>query len=238
MGNLPEDWEFGFDFTVLENVNERNKCLSCQKSIKYFCYNCVKADHFVLPEAKLPIPLIILKDSKEWNSKSTAIHAALLAPEDTTLVTLERPHMGTPKLPNMFDPSSSIVLFPSNDSLPVEEVEWNSVKNIIILDGTWAQANSLNNLLGIKELRRVHLSNQHQTLFWRYQNLGPNCLSTIEAIYYLYKEILALENNLPVSNLHNLLYLFVFFYQLIQNSYTSNTPKHYTSKHRSGYIKK
>lgn len=235
MASLPVEWEF--DFTALENVKERNTCFSCQKRIKYFCYNCVRADHLALPKAELPIPLIILKDSKEWSSKSTAIHATLLAPKDTTLVTLERSQTSIIRLQNMFDPNSTVVLFPSNDSLPVEQVEWNSVKKIIIIDGTWAQATSLNKLLGLKELTRVRLSNKHQTLFWRYQKLGTNCLSTIEAVYYLYKEILAIRIDLPVSNLHNLLYLFIFFYNLIQNSYTKDTTKHFTSKQRPGYIK-
>ena len=238
MEKIREERRFEFDFSPLENNKGRILCPTCRKSIKYFCYSCVRVVNLVLPLAKLPIPLVILKDSREWNSKSTAIHAALLAPEDTTLITVERSQGDMQKLQKTIDPSSTVVLFPSPDSLPVKQVEWSSVKKVIVIDGTWPQASSLNKLLGMSELRRVRLSDEHSTLFWRYQNLGAGCLSTIEAIYYLYQEIIEVSDDLADRNLHNLLYLFEFFYNLIQKSYSINGSKRFTSKHRQGYIKK
>ena len=36
-------------------------------------------------------------------------------------------------------------------------------------------------------MRRVRIV-EHETRFWRWQNVGPQCLSTIEAIYYFCHE--------------------------------------------------
>jgi DTW domain-containing protein YfiP len=238
MEQVREDRQFEFDFSPLANTKKRSFCPTCKKSIKFFCYNCMSVTNITFPLARLPIPLVILKDRREWNSKSTAIHAVLLAPSDTTLVTIDRSQDDMKEFQKSIDPFSSVVLFPAPNSIPVEQVDWNSIKKVIVIDGTWSQASSLNKLLGIKVLKRVRLSNNHRTLFWRYQNLGTSCLSTIEAIYHLYREIIDINNDLPVQNLHNLLYLFKYFYNLIQKSYSSEGSKRFTSKHIPGYIKK
>lgn len=92
----------------------------------------------------------------------------------------------------------------------------------------------------------MHLSLERKTMFWRYQDIGENALSTIEAIHSLYKEI---EENSGADgggggaevenvNLDGLLKFFLHQYSLIQKWYKERPDKEYTQKHRDNYIKK
>lgn len=61
--------------------------------------------------------------------------------------------------------------------------------------------------------------NSYETNFWRHQKVGKNCLATIEAIYYFYKEYNMALTGKYNGEYDNLLYFFVHYYKMIQNEY-------------------
>lgn len=224
---LLEDFK-EFDFEALEKQADRMRCDKCGASVKWFCCHCLVS--FVpLPQVHLSIPLTILKDEREKDGKSTAIHAALLAPHSTRVISVN-----VREFEEQIDPSC-VILFPGKDSVPVDSVDWTSVASVVVIDGTWSQAASVNRLSSLSHLKRVHLSESHRTLFWRYQDWGEHCLSTIEAIYYLYKEIAMKQAEFAFEHSERLLYLFAFFYMMIQKTY-KEANRSFTPKHRPNYI--
>jgi DTW domain-containing protein YfiP len=112
------------------------------------------------------------------------------------------------------------------------------------VDGTWQQASSLTKFTEeLKNIRKVTIKPQ-KTLFWRYQNKSENYLATIEALYYLLREYYeAYESNTDNENRYNgkyddLLWYYKYFYEFIQATYRNDKDKkHFTSRHRQGYIK-
>lgn len=77
------------DAGVLNTIEGRQICGRCYKSRKFFCYTCCSPviDEQYFPKVKLPIKIDIIKHAREIDGKSTAIHAAVLAPEDVTIYT-------------------------------------------------------------------------------------------------------------------------------------------------------
>lgn len=74
----------------LMQVSGRSGCPKCGKSRKLFCYTCyvpiVEIEQRV-PNVQLPIQIDIIKHQREVNGKSTAIHAAVLAPQNVRIYT-------------------------------------------------------------------------------------------------------------------------------------------------------
>ena len=163
----------------------------------------------------------------ELLSKATGVHAAVLYPSNVTIT-----HY--PNLPEL-DPTSSVLLFPSDDSIPLVEMDINDIKKIktfVFIDSTWQQARSIWSQPSIMELPKISITEQN-TKFWRYQSLGPHCLSTIEAIYYTCKEYISKFG--PYNGeVDNLLFLFKHWYIMIQSKY-KKTKKDF--KHIKNYIK-
>lgn len=78
------------DNHFLNGINSRSPCIKCHKSRKFFCYNCylpVAELQANLPKVKLPLKIDIIKHHKEIDGKSTAIHAAILAPDNVQIYT-------------------------------------------------------------------------------------------------------------------------------------------------------
>eukprot|EP00833_Pecoramyces_ruminatium_P017829 jgi/Orpsp1_1/1191861/evm.model.d7180000089002.1 len=97
------------DYEPLFN-SKRELCKVCNKTFKNFCYNCLEVFDSVkkyIPQVKLPLPLDILKHNLELNSKSTALHAKLISPDDVTIYTSE-------KMPNYDNPDRVLLLFPGD----------------------------------------------------------------------------------------------------------------------------
>lgn len=226
----------------LRKLDKRQTCEGCKRSIRYFCYRCIRLapelDPEDVPAVFLPLHLSIVKDKRELDGKSTVIHAKLLADKHTSFYPFDRTVGADGGLDAArFDPKTSVILFPSPDSKPVEAIDWSSVKQVVVLDGTWQQAKAMcNTSTLIDSIPKVHLSTSHKTCFWRYQNLGPHCLSTIEAIYYFYHEYL-LHQDEPVEGLDDLLYFFSFFYHMVQDNYKFKPDRHIHTKLGSDYIK-
>lgn len=216
-------------------MEERFSCPSCNKNSSIFCKECLVLSPLLegsIPKICLKIPLHIIQHPLENRSKSTALHAMVIAPISTTIQTFD-PINGIID----YNPTETVLLFPSKESKGVEEIDWATVKTIIVLDGTWQQATGMakNPILSPFLKRSVHLSLEKKTLFWRYQNIGENALSTIEAIHTLYKEIGGGGGD---EEIDNLLIFFLYQYSKIQKYYRDRPEKKYTQKHRENYIKK
>ncbi|ORX76015.1 DTW-domain-containing protein [Anaeromyces robustus] len=220
--------------------SKRELCTTCNKTFKNFCYNCLKVFDSVkeyIPQVKLPIPLDILKHNLELNSKSTALHAKLISPEDVTIYTSE-------KLPQYENPDRVLLLFPGEDAIPVSKVDPKKYDRVLVIDGTWYQAKILIREPFLQKLQKVTFTQEHTTEFWRFQNLGDEHLATIEAIYYFYQEYekycLKADKNL-VKSMDNLLYFYAFQWEVIQRHYKSGKSKKGISKrlhNHETYIRK
>lgn len=144
------------------------------------------------------------------------------------------------------NPSAYVILFPDESAVELKDLpleEFSKIRNVIVIDGTWSQAAAINRTDPYCKLRRIKINPNLRTVFWRYQDLGEHCLSTIEAIYYFMREFQETKNNRNLEIVYdgrfdNLLYFFSFFYHLIQSSYIKNPDRKYTSRHRSDYIKR
>lgn len=71
------------DNQFLMQMNGRSGCPKCGKSRKLFCYTCyvpIVEIRERVPTVQLPIHIDIIKHQREVDGKSTAVHAAILAP--------------------------------------------------------------------------------------------------------------------------------------------------------------
>lgn len=236
----------------LDSCDKRSICPECHRSARFFCYRCVRLCDDLEASGKVPVVrlpfdrLLIVKDSRELDGKSTAVHAKLLAPTQVELVTYTRDGP-PPAILESIDSDSSVLLFPSRDSKSVSKIEgWfdfedvennidsidkshqsqitnlvkatsinkprsqsigsnnmKRIKTVVVIDGTWNQAKSMaNKCLPIKAIqRKIHLDKNNRTAFWRYQNLGPHCLATIEAIHRLCVEVSEFSHQIISENL-------------------------------------
>ena len=199
-----------------------------------------------------------LKHEQELDSKSTAIHAKLLASSQISIHQFHRTAI-VPVSPESNEssdlveeitanPAAYVILFPDETAVELKDLpadEFSQIRNVIVIDGTWSQAAAINRTDPYCRLRRIKINPNLKTVFWRYQDLGEHCLSTIEAIYYFMREFLEAQEMVNDNKLmcydgryDNLLYFFSFFYHLIQRSYNNNPDRKYTSRHRPNYIKR
>lgn len=223
----------------LDDVPDRSECPVCNKSRKYYCYNCyvpVGGIAKKIPFVKLPFKVDIIKHSKEVDGKSTSAHAAVLAPDDVKIYTY-------PNFPQ-YDPSKVILIFPGKSALPLQEWWTRTVQTscgqesrcpferVVFIDSTWKQAKQLYNDLTIKSLPCVVLTS-HKSLFWRHQRGKPvNHLATVEAIYYFAIELYHLMNpdQLYCGEYDNLMFFFKFMYYKIRTLYDPKTLKAYQTQ--------
>ncbi|KAI5635350.1 DTW domain-containing protein [Phthorimaea operculella] len=102
----------------LSDLDSRSPCPRCGKSRMYFCYTCfvpVSPLEGRIPFCKLPIKVDIIKHRREIDGKSTAAHAAVLAPEDVTVYTF-------PEVPKYENDGRTVLLYPGTDARSVREL--------------------------------------------------------------------------------------------------------------------
>ena len=218
----------------LRHVSTKEICLICNRSIRYFCSNCIllsKQLNGRIPQVSLPIQIKIIKHSQEANSKSTSIQAKLLAPNDIEIVDYNYDKFTG--LVERFDDINTVILFPSEKATDLHNYDSTCIKTAFFIDGTWNQARSIANRFSKATFVKISRLPCEGTVFWRYQSLGRHALSTIEAIYYFLRETSRTED----PQLDNLLWFYSYFYNLIQTYYQNNNLKSFTSKHIAGYIK-
>eukprot|EP00126_Sphaerothecum_destruens_P009644 Sdes_comp20554_c0_seq1m15324 len=201
---------------------ERQVCPQCGHKRRYFCCDCilVLGDSWA-PEVSLPVNVHIVKHPGEKSSKSTAIHACLLAPKNVKLHSY-------PEIPTFEDNSRVLLLFPSPEAQLLEKVDRSSFDHVVFIDSTWIQASGMLKAEALQNFRKVKIVAK-QTAFWRYQtNLPDSCLATLEAIYYFFREYhTAYENSIKYDGRYdNLFYYFQHQYETIQKSYLKNSKPH------------
>lgn len=165
-----------------------------------------------------------------------------MSPEQVTIHNFYKQNPGSSELAIKItkNPGSFVILYPDEASVQLEELpveELSLIESVIVIDGTWSQAAAINRATPFAQLRKIKINPALTTHFWRYQNIGPHCLSTIEAIYHFMREYCE-ARRVQTRNLDDLLYFFSFFYDLIQASYKNNPQRQYTSRHRPDYIKR
>ncbi|XP_053669922.1 tRNA-uridine aminocarboxypropyltransferase 1 [Anopheles nili] len=99
----------------LMDVEGRSSCPNCGKSRKFFCYTCyvpVAEIKSRVPRINLPVKVDIIKHKNEIDGKSTAVHAAILAPEDVKIYTY-------PNIPDYRQEEGVVLIFPTPTALTV-----------------------------------------------------------------------------------------------------------------------
>jgi ribosome biogenesis protein Tsr3 len=179
----------------------------------------------------LPVPnLTIIKDKREVDGKCTGVHAKILAPSQVSIVDSD--------CVGLLDLAECVVLFPDSNAVSPSTVDWTRVKNILVIEGTWNQAKAINSVIRAS-VQRITLPLEKKTVFWRYQQLGEHCLSTIEAIHCLMSLLLTHDHDGKSESVDDLLWFFSFQYHLIQDYYGKQEGgiRSFTRRHRPGYIK-
>ena len=106
------------DYSILDTIEGRFDCPRCQRSRKLFCYSCyipVGNLGTIIPKVKIPVKIDIIKHKKEIDGKSTAVHAAILAPGQVNIYTY-------PDMPDYSQEENVVLIFPSATSVTVAEL--------------------------------------------------------------------------------------------------------------------
>ncbi|KAL7714304.1 tRNA-uridine aminocarboxypropyltransferase 1 [Entamoeba marina] len=203
-------------------------CPKCQKKMKYFCYNCQRGLLQGIPEVILPIELDIIHHPTEKVSKSTAMTARIVSKDYSRWI----------KFPDevpAYDPNDTLLLFPSPDAKKLSEVEdLKKYKRIVCIESVWYKADNVVRHPNVNKLQKVIIDSE-ETLFWRYQKISNANLSTIEAIYYFYKDYITAMKGQYNGECDDLLYFFSHIYGRIQNYYNERPDRRFV--HIDGYIK-
>lgn len=207
------------NWKILDDISERQLCEICKKSRKYFCYNCyipVPDLRDRVPKVKLPVKIDIIKHSREIDGKSTAAHAAVLAPEDVNIFTY-------PCIPDYGADERVVLVFPGKNAVSVdsyflssrtghEETEEPKAKRLnvgsslpitraVFIDSTWNQSRGIYKDQRLRDLPCVILQSRISQ-FWRHQNGSPRWyLATVEAIHQFLVELHTAVWKLSSSNL-------------------------------------
>eukprot|EP00897_Mesotaenium_endlicherianum_P010569 jgi/Mesen1/9540/ME000064S08884 len=212
--SLPDDLQLS-PTDSLEACRGRNVCHVCGRSRQLFCYDCLEVltERASVPHLQLPASLHIILHRDERRSACTGVHAALLAPASVALY-----KQGAP-LPT-FDPASTVLLFPSPQSVPIDEVDTEAVKSVVVVESKWKGSQAILNDPALSRLPHVRLRST-QTAFWRYTTRGitSDAVSTIEAIHATCRHLHAHGHGGDPSSCHcydDLLWYFAYFHRLIE----------------------
>eukprot|EP01114_Cavostelium_apophysatum_P013615 TRINITY_DN3333_c0_g1_i1.p1 TRINITY_DN3333_c0_g1~~TRINITY_DN3333_c0_g1_i1.p1 ORF type:complete len:250 (-),score=39.58 TRINITY_DN3333_c0_g1_i1:114-863(-) len=202
----------------------RKKCTKCDTNRKFFCYYCqsLVGDEIFksqIPKVKLPLQVNIVHHPQEHQSKSTAMHAKVLAPDDVNIYEF-------PEFPDYSKESEGVaLLFPSPNAKFVDEVDVTQFKKLVVVDSTWQQTHRIITDPKLANVTCLKIRS-HKTRFWRYQKHGEDFLATVEAIYYFVQEYHTKLTGSYEGQYDNLLYFFAYQYDLIQRTY-KNSDKNF-----------
>lgn len=90
-----------------------------------YCYDDL-VPYTDAPRLTLPYHFTIITHHEELRSKNTGVQAAIVAPQQVSLHSLE-------DLPD-FDKSRAVVLFPSEDACTVDALDVTELQHVIIID--------------------------------------------------------------------------------------------------------
>ena len=228
---------------------ERDQCPKCTKMSHIFCYGCCQPTPngelwLPKPPITLPMHLHILLHPNEHRSKSTALHAKILCAQGSVSVHTY------PSLPDCVrqEAAQTLLVYPSVGARPMKDIaNIGAMRHIVFIEGTWRQSRAIARDESIAALPNVVTLQEYATIFWRFQSEGAAFLSTIEAIYYAYREYFdavrsqgGAEGEAYGGEYDELLLLYIRQYLSIQQYYRENAEtRTFTHRHREGasYIK-
>jgi DTW domain-containing protein YfiP len=188
----------------------------------------------------------IYRHPHEKQAASTTVFATLVS-NDVRIYTHRISQEILESYPN---PDKVLLLYPSQESIPINQLPIKEYDRLVVIDGTWNHAKGM--AMRASTLGFVHVKIEaRETLFWRFQNIDRTYLSTIEAIYYFFTEYhvrfgctLTHTGTLTHTDTttdspkadydgryDNLLFYFKFKWETIQNFYKSNPDKKFTHRH-------
>lgn len=185
-----------------------------------------------MPRVALPLQVSILQARAEVPQRSTAQHAALLAPDHA------RVHRPFPECAASFaaDPlptdGTVALLYPSEGALTPSEAAASlpSLAHLVVIDASWSKSVSLLEAPCLQRLPRVSLPPGLGTRFWRYAPLrGDNSalfnkdtigglLATIEAVHR-FCDAFGVAKGGVSGACDDLLWLFAFQYGRVREVY-------------------
>lgn len=168
----------------------RTSCSQCGKKKQWYCPECLlpcNVEGVQFPRIRMPLKLHVLRgrEEKAVTSKATGNHAAVVAPDDTAIHHL-------PDFPSFPDPSRVLLLFPSPTSKLVSELpDLDAFDSVLVVDTTWQKIGGVMQLPELAAPFQHVAISRYSSMFWRHQPVGPQCVSTIEAVYFLMREWVA-----------------------------------------------
>ncbi|TNV76739.1 hypothetical protein FGO68_gene11452 [Halteria grandinella] len=230
-------------FAPLDEMGEgRNTCPQCKQSRKFFCYDCYLplADQSRVPKLELPIQVTVLRHPKEKISKSSIVPAKVICPDH---VKIRHDLHIEPLLKEGETFDEVVLLFPAEDAKDVQSMsheELLAIKHLVIIDSTWHQTKHFLREPNVVSLKKVKIQTE-KTAFWRYQRIAETNLSTIEAMYFFFRDF---ETNLNCGGdlskysgkWDDLLYYYAYNYWLIQKAYTEGNRRYEDFTRIKGYI--
>jgi DTW domain-containing protein YfiP len=172
----------------LREQHERRECPKCHKRRLYYCYDCLTVTHPEShpPPLTLPLNVYVVLHPNELRGKSTSLAASTISP-DMHIIEY-------PSVPEQLELESTLVLYPSEQSVELHEVEHlEQYKNVVFIDSTWQQSKAIARDDRVNKFKHVRIKSQI-SLFWRFQNNDPTYLATVEAIYYFLREYITQVN--------------------------------------------
>jgi hypothetical protein len=209
------------------------------------------------PSHPLPLRVIIIRHNSEKPSKSSIIPLKVAYPDDVELYTFTQPDRfdkseKTGTISPQFSPSinwnKAAILFPGDDAKCIGELPesvWpnflgegsefqndhclESVTTIVVIDSTWSTA--LQAIEKTPELKSVpymiKLSSSNETIFWRHQRMGRECLATCEAVYVFFRELWDTVNcgSSYDGRFDDILFYYVYIHTVVNDHYRT-TKRH------------
>ncbi|KPI85175.1 hypothetical protein ABL78_5763 [Leptomonas seymouri] len=179
---------FSVPLCRLREQHERRECPKCHKRRLYYCYDCLSVTHPEShpPPLALPLNVYVVLHPNELRGKSTSLAASTISP-DMHIIEY-------PSVPEQLEPEATLVLYPSEQSVELHEVEHlEQYKNVVFIDSTWQQSKAIARDERVNRFKHVRIKSQ-TSLFWRFQNNDPTYLATVEAIYYFLREYITQVN--------------------------------------------
>eukprot|EP01064_Diplonema_japonicum_P018931 TRINITY_DN27627_c0_g1_i1.p1 TRINITY_DN27627_c0_g1~~TRINITY_DN27627_c0_g1_i1.p1 ORF type:complete len:325 (+),score=82.36 TRINITY_DN27627_c0_g1_i1:67-975(+) len=236
--------------SVLERkeVSERKPCVKCDKRRQYYCYDCLQLTNPMARavDVKLPVDVHVLLHAGEHRGKATSVQGAVMS---------SNVHLYThPELPKDIKKEETLLVYPSPEAQSLSQLAESgalaSIKNLVFVDSTWQQSKGICRDPAVKALGIPVLLEKYRTLFWRFQNVGDETfLATIEAIYYLVRDLQVAKGETYKGEFDDLLYYYIHQYAVIQRSYKDREHQkkhehaterpHFTKRHQksSEYIR-
>jgi len=169
---------------LLELNNTRIKCPKCDSSESIYCPFCLIPLGHVPPTVELPIKVDIYRHPHEKAERTTTAHCKLVSPLNVNIIVDKIDHDISSRYT---DPSRVLILYPSKTSIPLSMVPKGSFDTLIVIDGTWNHTKGMIARCSNSGFTHVRIE-EHETKFWRFQNMNRTFLATVEAIYWFFVE--------------------------------------------------